>query len=123
MVTITINSGFTGEVLGIAFQDGHAEVNPETHRRALAYFRQADGYTVDDGLPITATVELVFEPGEQLPPFGLADQVPDGTTQQVIDWVEVDADRARAALAVERAKLSPRTTLIASLERLLETGE
>lgn len=47
-------------------------------------------------------------------------EVPDGTTQDVLDWVGDDSDRAQQALDAEQARDTPRTTLVAELERRTE---
>lgn len=44
---------------------------------------------------------------------------PDGTVQAILDWVDEDPARAQAALDVEQAKDSPRSTLVATLEKLV----
>lgn len=46
------------------------------------------------------------------------DPVPEGTAQVVLDWVGSDPDLARRALDAEEARDTPRSTLIAALERL-----
>lgn len=51
------------------------------------------------------------------------DGVPDGSAAEVLDWVGDDADRAGAALVVETARDKPRSTLIASLEKLTGKAE
>jgi hypothetical protein len=43
--------------------------------------------------------------------------VPDGTVQDVKDWVGDDPDRAQAALAAENEKDEPRVTLVDWLEK------
>lgn len=62
------------------------------------------------------------EEGEEQPPVEeeaeVADPVPDGTAQVVLEWVGSDADRAQRALTSELAKDLPRSTLIAALERI-----
>lgn len=44
-------------------------------------------------------------------------EVPDGTTQDVLDWVGDDQARAQQALDAENARSTPRTTLVAELEK------
>ena len=51
------------------------------------------------------------------PPAALV--VPDEPTATVLEWVDGDLARAAAALAHEQAKASPRSTLIAALEKLV----
>jgi hypothetical protein len=43
------------------------------------------------------------------------DPVPDGTVDEVVEWVGDDEDRRRAALAAELAADRPRSTLITQL--------
>jgi hypothetical protein len=47
---------------------------------------------------------------------GSVDDVPGGTTQQVLDWVGDDKDRARQALDKEEKRENPRSGLKAKLE-------
>jgi hypothetical protein len=65
-------------------------------------------------------VELTGEPGAA-PPAD-ADEVPDGSVDAVLAWVNKDPEampgRALLALDVERAKPSPRATLVRELEKL-----
>src|SRR5690606_30842829 len=51
------------------------------------------------------------------PPTG-DDTVPDGTAATVLAWVGSDPARARAALAAERQRSKPRTSLLAKLGKL-----
>ena len=44
--------------------------------------------------------------------------VPDDTAAKVIEWVNGHPDRAVRALEAERARETPRTTLVAALEKL-----
>jgi hypothetical protein len=44
-------------------------------------------------------------------------EVPNGTTQEVLDWVGDDKARAQSALDAENAKSSPRSTLVSELEK------
>ena len=48
---------------------------------------------------------------------------PEGSSKDVLDWVGDDQDKAREALAVERASDSPRSTLISELEKLAPADE
>jgi hypothetical protein len=43
------------------------------------------------------------------------DPVPDGTVEEIVEWVGDDEDRRRAALAAELAADRPRSTLITQL--------
>lgn len=45
--------------------------------------------------------------------------VPDGTIQDVLDWVGDDVELATLALAVENAKETPRSTLVTALEAII----
>lgn len=55
------------------------------------------------------------EPKQQDP-----NAVPDGTVDEVNEWVGDDAGRARKALAAEKKSDDPRVTLVESLEKVIE---
>lgn len=55
---------------------------------------------------------------EEQPPDEPVEAVPEGSAKTILAWVGTDLDRAGAALAAERARPQPRTTLIAELEKL-----
>lgn len=55
-VTVTAPIAVTGEVAGVTFVDGVAQVDPVGDRLALAYFRRHGGYQV------TANVGFADEP-------------------------------------------------------------
>lgn len=62
----------------------------------------------------------VEEPTEE--PVLLAEVVPDGTVDEVITWTEADTNppaRLLAALDAERARPTPRVTLVGEVERRL----
>lgn len=48
--------------------------------------------------------------------------VPDGSVTAVLEWVEGDPGRARAALDAEGAQEQPRVTLVRALHELLEVA-
>lgn len=50
---------------------------------------------------------------------GQAAAVPDGTVEQVLEWVGDDLDRAIAACEVEQARPKPRAGLMAALEKVV----
>lgn len=54
-------------------------------------------------------------PAEESAPEPL--EVPDGTIPEVLAWVGYSTERAELALAEELARESPRSTLVAELER------
>lgn len=61
---------------------------------------------------------------EQLPDEpGLVSEVPDGTVDDVAEWVGDDPDRAQAALLVERAQPNQRKTLVARLEAVIDAAD
>lgn len=62
-------------------------------------------------------------PEERLPDVGLAGEVPEGTVDDVAEWVGTDPDRAQAALLVERAQPDPRKTLVARMEAVLRAAD
>ena len=69
---------------------------------------------------------------EPADPKGLAEEEPespddeldiDATATDILGWVGDDPDRAEEALAAERAKDKPRSTLVKQLERLAGADE
>lgn len=64
--------------------------------------------------------DAILEDGEEGPAVDLdGDGVPDGTANQILDWVGEDKERAAAALAAEEAKGdAARSTLVAKLTKL-----
>jgi hypothetical protein len=76
--------------------------------------------------PVTTTTTgmAMDEAPADVPPALDAElaEVPDGTADEVLAWVDDDPDRAAQALAVERARDKPRSTLAGKLERLAEPG-
>jgi hypothetical protein len=50
--------------------------------------------------------------------MSLMSHVPDGTVQEILNWVDDDPAKARAALEVERGDEAPRTTLLDKLEAI-----
>lgn len=64
---------------------------------------------------VTAEPAPDDEPAEDLD----GDGVPDGTAQQILEWVGVDTERAKLALAAEQARgVAARKSLLAALEKL-----
>jgi hypothetical protein len=51
---------------------------------------------------------------------GTEGEVPDGTVDEVKEWVGDDPDRAQQALDAENAKASPRSSLVAHLTAVAE---
>lgn len=51
------------------------------------------------------------------------DEVPDGSTAEVLAWVGEDKDRAQRALDKENAGSRPRTTLVKPLAEILAAGD
>ena len=47
-------------------------------------------------------------------------EVPEGTTQDVLDWVDGDPQRAQTALEAENCKDNPRSTLVTKLETIAD---
>jgi hypothetical protein len=62
-------------------------------------------------------VAVAAEP-EPATAAGYSEPVPDGTISEVMAWVGSDPNRAADALAVELAKESPRSTLVARLQEV-----
>lgn len=54
---------------------------------------------------------------EQVPPAKGPDEVPDGSTKEILAWVDGDADRAALALEAERSRDEPRKSLVEKLEK------
>ena len=58
---------------------------------------------------------------ESLPtPDTGGNSVPDGNIKEVLDWVDGDKDRARAAVDAEKRSDDPRPTLIHKLKKVIE---
>lgn len=77
----------------------------------------------EDWAPVKTQDGSVLEDGEESgPAVDLdGDGVPDGTANQIMDWVGEDPARAAAALAAEEAKGdAARSSLITKLARLTE---
>lgn len=64
--------------------------------------------------PVERVVEEKSTPGE-----GQPGAVPDGTAEQVLEWVDDDPQRAMLALAAEQARAKPRAGLTAALEKVM----
>lgn len=65
----------------------------------------------EEAAQIAAYVDRATEVGD--------DEVPDGTANEVLEWVGEDVDRAERALDVELHSENQRTTLVAKLSALL----
>jgi hypothetical protein len=52
-----------------------------------------------------------------------SNEVPTGTTVEILNWVGDDRDRARRALDAENENKAPRKTLVPQLEALLRKDE
>ncbi len=68
------------------------------------------------------------EPAAVREPIGdLGDDVPDGTVEEVLAWVNEDPEQAEARavmlLAAERSRQRPRSGVVEPLEKLLGDGE
>lgn len=86
-------------------------------RRVQTNFRAEDfllGSTKDTPAKGTAP-KTEQEPKQQDP-----NQVPEGTTQEVLDWVGDDPAKAKKALATEKKSDDPRVTLVEPLEKIIE---
>lgn len=73
-----------------------------------------DGSIVMVGTPVPASV-AEEDDDDEASPF-----VPDGTSNDIIMWVDGDPQRASDALAKEREKAKPRVALIKQLERIAD---
>jgi hypothetical protein len=68
------------------------------------------------------------EPAGAAEPIGdLGDDVPDGTVEEVLAWVNEDPEQAEAravmVLAAERGRQRPRSGVVEPLEKMLNTGD
>lgn len=54
---------------------------------------------------------------------GSVSGVPEGTKDEVMDWVGDDADKAQQALDAENSAEKPRVTLVEELERVIHRDE
>lgn len=59
---------------------------------------------------------------EHKTPAVKTDVVPEGSAELVLDWVSGDKRRAEAALKVEKKSDNSRSSLITSLQRLVDAG-
>lgn len=93
---------------------GAAVVMSSGARRLIA----DDGFYATDDHPANNHLRRYRFPVSE--PEGDPDeiQVPDGTVDDVMAWVGNDVERALAALEHEKAKASPRKSLIEKLEKL-----
>jgi hypothetical protein len=69
--------------------------------------------------------EALLRDADRLDEVGLpdAERVPDGSAEDVLNWVGDDRARAEHALAVERASAAPRKTLTDRLAKLLDSDK
>lgn len=80
--------------------------------------------TGPDGVRRGAIAEVVviglltpYNEAETVNATGSSD-VPEGTSREILAWVDGDAGRAQAALDAENGRTAPRVTLISELEKL-----
>lgn len=110
--------GYCGEVAGVSFVDGAAEVD-EDHR-SLAYFGR-HGYTIET--EADSGDDEAAPDGDDADQADGGDDVPSGSIADVLAWVDGDPDRARAALQAEQARGDrARTGLIEPLTQLAATA-
>jgi len=88
-----------------------AWVGSDDEKAALALEVEEAKATPDGDLVITLE-DIIAAP--------TTDDVPDGTVQEVLDWVGPSVLRAIAALDVENLKETPRSTLVAALEEIID---
>lgn len=86
-------------------------------------------YALDDNIANKGLPKWIIqsEPGPEISkpepepePEAGSDGVPDGTTNEVIVWVDGNKDRAAVALEAERERSKPRVALIKQLERIMD---
>lgn len=51
-----------------------------------------------------------------------AEDVPEGTAKEILEWVGDDPERAERAIAIEKTEKKPRTTLLADLSKVVDNG-
>lgn len=118
------------EVVHADLADGQIRI---TTHDGQAVMLPAPAMPPDSGIerapePDPADAPPVTVPDEEAPPSPVEVdpiepeplEVPDGSAKDIRAWVDGDPARAAAALAAERARPTPRTTLIAELERLAQ---
>lgn len=98
-------------------------ITPEEEREALrawATWTDAEKFEFLDAWDNLRDSEIraMLAEGRSEAPYVSWDGVPDGTVDDVLDWVGEDADRATLALAAEVARQKPRKTVLAALEAL-----
>lgn len=106
--TVTMRTG--GQVLVTAEQ--YYALDDHRGNKALPLYNLPTEL-VEEVTPLTSFKDEV---SEHVGSF----EVPDGTTNEVVIWVDGDKDRAVAALEVERARSKSRVALIKQLERIVD---
>lgn len=80
-------------------------------------FRDKTQIVLPEQAPVPVTAAEAAETESSAVPSGAGvEAVPEGTANEVLDWVGDDPARAQQALAAEQARDKPRSTLIAKLE-------
>lgn len=99
----------------------------DSFRRAWADEAAYDALSDEDKAALAALSEddlaALQEPPAAVTGVVAPDEVPDGTVESVLEWVNGDAGRAETALAVEETRDQPRTTLTAALLKIANPGE
>jgi len=87
---------------------------------AMRNFRAVDMGRGDAKQPKPEPAKKATEP-EKKPSD--ANTVPEGTAEEVLDWVGDDVTRARKALAAERKDDSPRKTVVEPLQKMIDDAK
>lgn len=108
--------------LVIATRDGATyidvpEDNPDAEGKTGLMFLSAPSETFDGSFPVFASEALDAEgPVDGLDP----EDVPDGTVDDVLGWVDDSPERAAAALDIEEARSKPRSSLVEALAAIID---
>jgi hypothetical protein len=106
-------TNFTGEDMKIAYAKGSEPKKGKSQTSESAETQQMPAET-----PAEAVSQAELEPNA-----GAEENVPEGTTAEILAWVGDDKDRAQRALDTENADEKPRKGLTGDLEALLEEDE
>lgn len=79
---------------------------------------RAEDFQDDDG--DGAANSVAPSPAPVKKPAGDPNKVPEGTSQEILEWVDGDVNKARKALAVEKKDDNPRESLTGPLNEIIE---
>jgi hypothetical protein len=128
VTVVRLHDGTQVSIAGMLLPKGSYVISHEDAQRLVAQGKLPHGLVAgEDGpelvdLPrdtaVHATSDAKKTLGEQVTDALIAD-VPDGTVNEVLDWVDGDPERALQALLVEQESDKPRSTLVAKLDELM----